>query len=152
MKPSTAILFLIASLALIVSCIVAGTTAGVLGFALYPLPDPKVQMVYITSAPEFRVVTATPDPIQPTAIATQAPLMLVVTATLQPTMTPPPVMEFQPGLATAYPIQPTPAAALPPVRMSGGIPIKGYGYAWSTDLDKGDLPYRIGNTYCVGGT
>lgn len=124
-----------------------GLGIGTLGFVLYPLPSPEVQMVYVTSAPEFRVITATPDPITPDPIVTQAPLMLVVTATPQPTL-----MEFQPGLATAYPIQPTPAALLPPVRMSGGIPIKGYGYSWNLDLDKSDLPYRIGDTYCVGGT
>lgn len=131
-----------------------GLGIGTLGFVLYPLPDPEIQMVYVTSAPEivYQVITATPEPTTPDPIATQAPLMLVVTATPQPTMTPPPVMEFQPGLATAYPIQPTPAAALPSVRTSGGIPINGYGYFWNTDLDKGDLPYRVGDRYCVGGT
>lgn len=141
--------------ALIAACLglalAIGLGVGTLGFVLYPLPSPEVQMVYVTSAPEIHIITATPEPTTPDPIATQAPLMLVVTTTPQPTMTPPPVMEFQPGLATAYPINPTPAATLPSVRTSGGIPIKGYGYMWN-EVGSSDLPYRIGDTYCVGGT
>lgn len=133
-----------------------GLGIGTLGFVLYPLPSPEVQMVYVTSAPEYRVIIATPGSV---TVVPEAPVTATVEEILidpgstlsKPTASPTLPSVFQAQLATAYPIQPTPAALLPPVRMSGGIPIRGYGYSWNLDLDKSDLPYQTGTRFCVGG-
>ena len=105
---------------------IAGTIMVLTG--MLPVPETPPELIYITSAPEIRVVTATPAPTAlttPEASQTAGQLFLVATPTSYATIPP----AFSAQLATAYPMgTPTPLAlAYPTARPDKPERVRRYG-------------------------